>query len=105
MLNVDKIKSIFLEYAEGINHLEISESDLDIIAQRIINEVVNPDTNELIGKAFNSPHSTLTYIIEKIENQEVTIAWKKYSGEYDSTTYELNAVKDYIREGSWILLN
>lgn len=48
--NTDKIKSIFLDYAEGIYHVEISIEDLDIIAKRIETEVMNiQDDNEFVG--------------------------------------------------------
>jgi len=36
----DKIKSIFLDYAQGINHLEISIEELNVIAYRIETEVM-----------------------------------------------------------------
>ena len=42
-----KIKSIFLDYAQGINWLEITEVELDIIAKRIETEVMGvQDDNE-----------------------------------------------------------
>ena len=45
--NVEKIKSIFLDYSEGREWLEISLRDLDIIAQRIETEVMGiQDDNE-----------------------------------------------------------
>ena len=48
--NQEKIKSIFLDYAQGINHLEISVDELDIIAARIEREVMDiADDNEFVG--------------------------------------------------------
>jgi hypothetical protein len=48
--NIDKIKSIFFDYAEGISYLEIKLEDLDIIAKRIEIEVMNiQDDNEFVG--------------------------------------------------------
>jgi hypothetical protein len=45
--NIEKIKSIFFDYAEGINYLEVSPDDLDIIAARIEIEVMGiQDDNE-----------------------------------------------------------
>jgi hypothetical protein len=38
--NVEKIKSIFYDYAQGINWLEVSVEELDIIAKRIETEVM-----------------------------------------------------------------
>jgi hypothetical protein len=38
--NIEKIKSIFYDYAQGIKWLEISKDDLDIIAYRIETEVM-----------------------------------------------------------------
>ena len=48
--NQEKIKSIFLDYAQGINWLEISVDELDIIAARIEREVMDiADDNEFVG--------------------------------------------------------
>ena len=38
--NQEKIKSIFLDYAQGIMWLEIEAGELDIIAERIEREVM-----------------------------------------------------------------
>ena len=38
--NIEKIKSIFYDYAQGIEWLEISKDELDIIAKRIETEVM-----------------------------------------------------------------
>jgi len=38
--NVEKIKSIFYDYAQGIEWLEVSKEELEIIAQRIEKEVM-----------------------------------------------------------------
>jgi hypothetical protein len=38
--NIEKIKSIFYDYAQGIEWLEISKNDLDEIASRIEVEVM-----------------------------------------------------------------
>ena len=46
---VRKIKSIFLDYAQGITWLEISSDELDIIAKRIEKEVMGvEDDNEFV---------------------------------------------------------
>jgi len=47
MGNREHIKKIFYDYAEGIYHLEISESDLDIIAERIEREVMGIHVDNL----------------------------------------------------------
>ena len=48
--NQEKIKSIFLDYAQGISWLEISPDELDIIAARIEREVMDiADDNEFCG--------------------------------------------------------
>jgi hypothetical protein len=48
--NIEKIKSIFLDYAQGINWLEISVDELDIIAKRIETEVMGvQDDNEFVS--------------------------------------------------------
>jgi hypothetical protein len=48
--NVEKIKSIFLDYAEGIYHLEIRDFELEIIAKRIETEVMGvQDDNEFVS--------------------------------------------------------
>jgi hypothetical protein len=48
--NQEKIKSIFLDYAQGINWLEISVDELDIIAKRIEREVMDiADDDEFCG--------------------------------------------------------
>ena len=45
--NKEKIKDIFFDYAQGINWLEISRVELDIIAERIEREVMGvQDDNE-----------------------------------------------------------
>ena len=40
MTNKEKIKAIFFDYAQGIEWLEISKDELDIIAYRIETEVM-----------------------------------------------------------------
>ena len=48
--NTEKIKSIFLDYAQGINWLEISTDELEIIAKRIEIEVMGiQDDNEFVS--------------------------------------------------------
>lgn len=48
--NQEKIKSIFLDYAVGMYHLEITETELDIIAERIEKEVMGiEDDNEYVS--------------------------------------------------------
>jgi len=48
--NAEKIKSIFYDYAQGIEWLEVSKSDLDEIAKRIVIEVMGiQDDNEFVG--------------------------------------------------------
>ena len=48
--NIEKIKSIFLDYAQGINWLEITEVELDIIAKRIETEVIGvQNDNEFVS--------------------------------------------------------
>jgi len=48
--NQEKIKSIFLDYAQGIMWLEIEAGELDIIAERIEREVMGvEDDNEFVG--------------------------------------------------------
>lgn len=48
--NVEKIKSIFYDYAQGINWLEISKDELEIIAKRIEVEVMGiQDDNEFVS--------------------------------------------------------
>jgi hypothetical protein len=48
--NTEKIKSIFLDYAQGIEWLEISKDELDIIAKRIEVEVMEiQDDNEFVS--------------------------------------------------------
>jgi hypothetical protein len=50
MTNVEKIKAIFHDYAQGIEWLEISKSDLDEIAKRIETEVMDiQDDNEFVN--------------------------------------------------------
>ena len=50
MTNVEKIKAIFYDYAQGIEHLEISKSELDEIAKRIETEVMGiEDPNEFVN--------------------------------------------------------
>lgn len=50
MTNVEKIKAIFFDYAQGIEWLEISRSELDIIAKRIETEVMKiQDDNEFVN--------------------------------------------------------
>jgi len=50
MTNVEKIKAIFFDYAQGINYLEISADELDIIAKRIETEVMGiQDDNEFVN--------------------------------------------------------
>ena len=47
--NVEKIKSIFLDYAEGNYHLEIKDFELEIIAKRIEKEVMGvQDDDEFV---------------------------------------------------------
>jgi hypothetical protein len=40
MTNIEKIKAIFYDYSQGIEWLEISKDELDIIAYRIETEVM-----------------------------------------------------------------
>jgi hypothetical protein len=48
--NVEKIKSIFYDYAQGIEWLEVSKDELDIIAKRIEKEVMGvQDDNEFVS--------------------------------------------------------
>jgi hypothetical protein len=48
--NVEKIKSIFYDYAQGIEWLEIRKYELDIIAKRIEKEVMGvQDDNEFVS--------------------------------------------------------
>ena len=48
--NQEKIKSIFLDYAQGNYWLEISTDELDIIAKRIETEVMGiEDPNEFVN--------------------------------------------------------
>jgi len=48
--NTEKIKAIFLDYAQGIEWLEISKDELDIIAKRIEVEVMEiQDDNEFVS--------------------------------------------------------
>ena len=50
MSNTEKIKAIFLDYAGGINWLEISIENLDEIAKRIEIEVMGiADDNEFVN--------------------------------------------------------
>jgi hypothetical protein len=52
MTNIEKIKSIFYDYAQGISHngLGITTSDLDEIAKRIEIEVMGiEDPNEFVN--------------------------------------------------------
>jgi hypothetical protein len=50
MTNVEKIKAIFYDYAQGIEWLEISKDDLDEIAKRIETEVMGiEDPNEFVN--------------------------------------------------------
>ena len=45
-----KIKNIFYNYAQGNFHLEISEDELNIIAKRIVVEVMGiEDPNEFVS--------------------------------------------------------
>jgi len=46
----ERIKAIFYDYSEGIEWLEISKQDLNIIAERIEREVMNvQDDNEFFN--------------------------------------------------------
>lgn len=45
MENKEHIKKIFYDYAQGIEWLEISKSDLDIIAERIEREVMGIESD------------------------------------------------------------
>lgn len=48
--NVEKIKSIFYDYTRGIEWLEISNDELEIIAKRIEVEVMGiQDDNEFVS--------------------------------------------------------
>ena len=48
--NVEKIKSIFYDYAQGIEWLEVSKDELEIIAKRIEKEVMGvQDDNEFVS--------------------------------------------------------
>lgn len=50
MTNVEKIKAIFYDYAQGIEWLEISKAELDEIAKRIETEVMGiEDPNEFVN--------------------------------------------------------
>ena len=50
MTNIEKIKAIFFDYAQGIEWLEISKNDLDEIAKRIETEVMGiEDPNEFVN--------------------------------------------------------
>lgn len=50
MTNIEKIKSIFFDYSQGIEWLEISKNDLDEIAKRIETEVMGiQDDNEFVN--------------------------------------------------------
>lgn len=50
MTNVEKIKAIFFDYAQGTEWLEISRNELDIIAKRIETEVMKiQDDNEFVN--------------------------------------------------------
>ena len=50
MTNIEKIKAIFFDYAQGIEWLEISKNDLDEIAKRIETEVMGiQDDNEFVN--------------------------------------------------------
>ena len=50
MTNVEKINAIFYDYAQGIEWLEISKSELDEIAKRIETEVMGiQDDNEFVN--------------------------------------------------------
>jgi hypothetical protein len=50
MTNIEKIKAIFYDYAQGIEWLEISKNDLDEIAKRIETEVMGiEDPNEFVN--------------------------------------------------------
>lgn len=50
MTNVEKIKAIFYDYAQGIEWLEISKDELDEIAKRIETEVMGiEDPNEFVN--------------------------------------------------------
>jgi len=105
MSNISNIKSILLEYTQAVNYSEITEEDLDIIAERIEREVINPDCKDLIARSFTAMHSSRLFIIEKIKDTTVTITWQLYSGSYDSTTYELDQVLKYIKDGTWSLIS
>jgi hypothetical protein len=48
--NVEKIKSIFYDYVQGIEWLEVSKDELEIIAKRIETEVMGvQDDNEFVS--------------------------------------------------------
>ena len=48
--NVEKIKSIFYDYAQGIEWLEVSKDELEIIAKRIEKEVMGvQDDSEFVS--------------------------------------------------------
>ena len=50
MTNIEKIKKIFYDYAQGIEWLEISKDELDEIAKRIETEVMGiEDPNEFVN--------------------------------------------------------
>lgn len=50
MTNIEKIKAIFYDYAQGVEWLEISKAELDEIAKRIETEVMGiEDPNEFVN--------------------------------------------------------
>ena len=50
MTTQERIKKIFYDYAQGIEHLEVSKSELDEIADRIATEVMgSPDDNAFVN--------------------------------------------------------
>ena len=62
--NIEKIESIFLDYAEGTYHLEITKKELGIIAKRIEIEVMGiEDPNEFVGLKDLTKNSTKNYVV------------------------------------------
>ena len=49
-MTVEQIKNIFLEYAQGIYHLEITVDDLNVIAERIASGDVVVDAKDILNK-------------------------------------------------------
>jgi len=79
MTNVEKIKAIFYDYAQGIERLEISKSELDEIAKRIETEVMGiQDDNEFVN---------LTDLTKKISFMEFKEIKFEHHPEWDSIAF------------------